>query len=68
VSENKGDIITLTDEQLEAIQNDGIAEIRMVDGDVIMVGHEKHREEIIRAVEDSNSELERVAIDERDTI
>jgi uncharacterized protein YpmB len=59
-------VITLTDEQLASIQDDGVATIRLQSGDVVVVGKDQHQDAIVDVVGDADADVTQVPIAERD--
>lgn len=55
-------VITLTDEQLRSIQDDGVATIRLQSDDLVVVGKQQHQDEIIEVVGDSNADVSKLPI------
>jgi hypothetical protein len=61
-------LITLTDEQLEQIENNDVASIRLDSGDFLVFGHKRCQDELHDALTDEDEEIGTIGIDEREPL
>ncbi len=65
MTEKEGYLLTLTDEQLEEIQNDGLAEIG-TDEELFHIVHHDHGAEAVETIEDQDVEVVRRSVEKRE--